>query len=45
MEEVCVDFVVLYYIMDLKLIELGLFEILDVGKVEYDFYFKNGLMF
>lgn len=44
LEEARADLVALYYIMDPKLIELGLFETLDVGKAEYDSYLKNGLM-
>lgn len=44
LEEARADLVALYYIMDPKLIELGLFESLDVGKAEYDSYVKNGLM-
>lgn len=44
LEEARADLVALYYIMDPKLIELGLFETLDVGKAEYDSYVKNGLM-
>lgn len=44
LEEARADLVALYYIMDPKLIELGLFESLDVGKAEYDSYLKNGLM-
>ncbi|MBX2871877.1 MAG: dipeptidyl peptidase 3 [Saprospiraceae bacterium] len=44
LEEARADLVALYYIMDPKLIELGLFETLDVGRAEYDSYLKNGLM-
>lgn len=44
LEEARADLVALYYIMDPKLIELGLFETLEVGKAEYDAYLKNGLM-
>ena len=44
LEEARADLVALYYIMDPKLIELGLIESEDVGKAEYDSYLKNGLM-
>lgn len=44
LEEARADLVALYYIMDPKLIELGLMESLDVGKTEYDGYIRNGLM-
>ncbi|MCB0640836.1 MAG: dihydrofolate reductase [Phaeodactylibacter sp.] len=44
LEEARADLVALYYIMDPKLVELGLMESLDVGKAEYDQYIKNGLM-
>ena len=44
LEEARADLVALYYIMDPKLIEMGLLESLDVGKAEYDSYIKNGLM-
>ncbi|MEM7163476.1 MAG: dihydrofolate reductase [Bacteroidota bacterium] len=43
MEEARADLVALYYIMDPKLIELGLIETLEVGKAEYDSYIRNGL--
>lgn len=44
LEEARADLVGLYYIMDPKLIELGLIESLDVGIAEYDGYIRNGLM-
>lgn len=44
LEEARADLVALYYIMDPKLIELGLIESDEVGKAEYDSYLKNGLM-
>lgn len=44
LEEARADLVALYYIMDPKLIELGLVESDEVGKAEYDAYIKNGLM-
>ena len=44
LEEARADLVALYYIMDPKLIDLGLMETLDVGKAEYEGYIRNGLM-
>ena len=44
LEEARADLVALYYLMDEKLVELGLMESLDVGKAQYDSYIKNGLM-
>lgn len=44
LEEARADLVGLYYIMDPKLIELGLIETLDVGKAEYDGYIRNGML-
>ncbi len=44
LEEARADLVGLYYIMDPKLIDLGLIETLDVGKAEYDGYIRNGMM-
>jgi dipeptidyl-peptidase-3 len=44
LEEGRADLVALYYLMDPKLIELGLVESLDVGKAEYDNYIRNGMM-
>jgi dipeptidyl-peptidase-3 len=44
LEEARADLVGLYYILDPKLIELGLMETLDVGKAEYDGYIRNGMM-
>ncbi|MBD81103.1 MAG: dihydrofolate reductase [Crocinitomicaceae bacterium] len=44
LEEGRADLVALYYLLDPKLIELGLMESLDVGKAEYDSYIRNGLM-
>lgn len=44
LEEARADLVGLYYIMDPKLVELGLIESLEVGKAEYDAYIRNGLM-
>lgn len=44
LEEARADLVGLYYIMDQKLIGIGLMNSLDVGKAEYDNYIRNGLM-
>jgi len=44
LEEARADLVALYYIMDPKLIELGLIDTLAVGMAEYDGYLRNGLM-
>lgn len=44
LEEARADLVGLYFLMDPKLIELGLVETLDVGKAAYDSYIRNGLM-
>lgn len=43
MEEARADLVALYYIVDPKLIELGLIESIEVGYAEYDSYMRNGL--
>lgn len=44
LEEGRADLVGLYYLMDSKLVEMGLIESLEVGKEEYDGYIRNGLM-
>lgn len=44
LEEARADLVALYFIMDPKLIELGLLPSDEVGKAEYDTYIRNGLM-
>lgn len=44
LEEARADLVALYYLMDEKLVELGLIPSLEVGKEEYDGYIRNGLM-
>jgi len=44
LEEARADLVALYFIMDQKLIELGLIETLDVGKAEYDGYIRNAML-
>ena len=44
LEEARADLVALYYIMNNKLVEIGLMESLECGKAEYDSYIRNGLM-
>jgi len=44
LEEARADLVGLYFIMDPKLVDLGLMESIDVGKAQYDSYIKNGMM-
>jgi len=44
LEEARADLFALYYIMDEKLIEVGLVPSLEVGKAEYDGYIRNGLL-
>jgi len=44
LEEARADLVGLYYIMDPKLIDLGLITTLEVGKAEYDGYIRNGML-
>jgi dipeptidyl-peptidase III len=44
LEEARADLVGLYYILDPKLIEIGVMPTLDVGKAGYDNYIMNGLM-
>lgn len=43
-EEARADLFALYYIMDEKLVELGIMPSLDVAKAEYCTYIRNGLM-
>lgn len=44
LEEARADLVGLYYIMDQKMVDLGLVSSLDVGIAEYDGYIRNGMM-
>jgi len=44
LEEARADLFALWYIMDPKLIELGVMPDLEVAKAEYDSYLKNGMM-
>ena len=44
LEEGRADLVALYYLMDPKLVEIGVMPSLEVGKQQYDAYFRNGLL-
>lgn len=44
LEEARADLVALYYLMDPKLVEIGLVPNLELAKAEYDGYIRNGLM-
>lgn len=44
LEEARADLVALYYILDKKLVDIGVMPSLEVGKAEYDNYITNGLM-
>ncbi len=44
LEEARADLVALYYIMNEKLVEIGLMESIECGMAEYDSYIRNGLM-
>ena len=44
LEEARADLVALYYLLDPKLIEIGVMEDLDTGRAAYDDYIRNGLM-
>ncbi|MCB0795844.1 MAG: dihydrofolate reductase, partial [Flavobacteriales bacterium] len=44
LEEGRADLVALYFIMDPKLVELGVMPSLETGKAEYDSYIRNGLL-
>lgn len=44
LEEARADIVALYFIMDPKMVELGVLSSLDAAKAEYDSYISNGLM-
>lgn len=43
-EEARADLVALYFIMDPKLMEMGVMDHMDVAKTQYDGYIRNGLM-
>ncbi len=44
LEEARADLVALYYVMDQKMIDIGVAPSLEVGMAEYDNYMMNGLM-
>lgn len=44
LEEARADLVSLYYMIDPKLVEIGVMPSDEVGKAEYDSYIRNGLM-
>ena len=44
LEEARADLVALYYILDPKLVEIGVMPTLEAGKAQYDTYMMNGLM-
>lgn len=44
LEEARADLVALYFLMDPRLVELGVMPNLDVGKAGYDDYIRNGLL-
>lgn len=44
LEEARADLVALYYVMDQKLVDIGVMPSLEVGMAEYDSYMMNGLM-
>ncbi len=44
LEEARADLVGLYFLMDQKLIDMGLIPNMEVGKAAYDDYIRNGLM-
>ena len=43
-EEARADLVALYFLLNEKMVELGVMETTDVGRAEYDGYIRNGLM-
>lgn len=44
LEEARADLVALYYVLDTKLVDMGIMPSLDCGKAEYDGYIMNGLI-
>ncbi len=44
LEEARADIVALYFILDQKIVDIGLMSSLDVAKAEYDGFISNGLM-
>jgi len=44
LEEARADLVALYYVLDQKLVDLGVMPSIEVGKTAYDEYIRNGLL-
>ncbi|HWB81860.1 MAG TPA: dihydrofolate reductase [Nannocystaceae bacterium] len=44
LEEARADLVALYYMLDPKLVEIGVMKDAETGKTEYDAYIRNGLL-
>ena len=44
LEEGRADLVALYFLLDQKMVDLGLMKTLDVGRAEYDSYLRNGML-
>jgi len=44
LEEARADLVSLYFMMDAKMVEIGIVPSLEVGKAQYDGYIRNGMM-
>ena len=44
LEEGRADLVALYFLLDEKMVELGLMNTIEVGRAEYDSYIRNGMM-
>jgi len=44
LEEGRADLIALYYLLDQKLIDMGIMPSLEVGKASYDSYIRNGMM-
>ena len=44
LEEGRADLVALYYLLDNKLVDMGIMPSLEVGKASYDSYIRNGMM-
>ncbi len=44
LEEGRADLIALYYLMDNKLVDMGVMPSLEVGKASYDSYIRNGMM-
>lgn len=44
LEEARADLVALYFLLDQKMVDIGVMPSLEVGKAEYDSYIRNGMM-